>query len=202
MPLRGSAQLLLHFFRSRLGRGRTVGMIGGAALAASVVMGAIPAPTELAQLARQSVWARVLRQTPEHAPWPWATAPAEAKAIVPRLGLSAAMIDEREGERESLTLGLAPEPADGARGRAFMPVDLAVGDHITVTTAGGASRVYRVTGCKVVDPHLADGASPTSGVDANFVTCMPFDSRLANSLRLTIQATKADPPAPRPEQKL
>ena len=180
-------------------------MIGGAALAASVVMGAIPAPTELAQLARQSVWARVLKQTPEHAPWPWATAPAEAKAMVPRLGLSAAMIDEREGERESLTLGLAPEPADGARDRAFMPVDLAVGDHITVTTPGGASRVYRVTGCKVVDPHLAETDSAPSDADATLVTCQPLDPLVANSLSLVIQATKADPPAsPRPgsEQKL
>jgi sortase family protein len=195
MPLRGSAQLLLHFFRSRLRLGRTVGTIGGAALAASAAMGAIPVPTEFAQLARQSVWARVLTETPEHAPWPWATAPAETKTMVPRLGLSAAMIDERESERDGLTLGLAPEPADGAS-------DLAVGDRITVTTAGGTSRVYRVTGCKVVDPHLADGAPRASAVDANLVTCMPFDSRLANSLRLTIQATTADSPAPRQEQKL
>jgi sortase family protein len=200
MPLRGSAQFLLHFFRSRLGLGWTVGTIGGAALAASAAMGAIPAPTELAQLAWQSVWTRVLTETPEHAPWPWATAPAEAKAMVPRLGLSAAMIDERASDRDGLTLGLAPETADGARDPAFS--DLAVGDHITVTTAGGASRVYRVTGCKVVDPHLAEGAPRASGVDANLVTCMPFDSRLANSLRLTIQATTADPPAPRQEQKL
>jgi hypothetical protein len=173
-------------------------MIGGAALAASVAVGAIPAPTELAQLARQSVWARVQTETPEHAPWPWGTAPTEAKALVPRLGLSAAMIDERE----NVTLGLAPEPADGTRDPAFMLSDLAIGDHITVTTAGGTSRVYRVTGCKVVDPHLADGTPSASGVDAKLVTCMPFDSRLANSLRLTIQATTAAPPHPRQEQKL
>ena len=45
--------------------------------------------------------------------------------------------------------------------------EIGVGDHITVTTSDGASRDYRVTGRKVVDPHLADQSGPAGcGCDA------------------------------------
>ena len=82
--------------------------------------------------------------------------------------------------------------------------EVGVGDKITVTTADGASRDYRVTGRKVVDPHLAETSPGPSDVDATLVTCQPLDP-LLSSLSLVIQATKADPPAetaPDPEQKL
>ncbi len=83
--------------------------------------------------------------------------------------------------------------------------EVGVGDRITVTTADGSSRVYRVTGRRVVDPHLAETKSGPSDDDATLVTCLPLDPLLASSLRLVIQATTIDPPAapdPRPEQKL
>ena len=82
--------------------------------------------------------------------------------------------------------------------------EIGVGDHITVTTSDGASRDYRVTGRKVVDPHLAE-QSGSSDLDATLVTCLPLDPLLASSLSLVIQATKVDPPAETetdPEKKL
>jgi hypothetical protein len=75
-----------------------------------------------------------------------------------------------------------------------------VGDRITVTAADGSSRVYRIAGRKVVDPHLAETESGPADDDDALVSCL-----WAKSLRLVIQATKVDPPArenPRPEQKL
>ena len=82
--------------------------------------------------------------------------------------------------------------------------EIGVGDHITVTTSDGASRDYRVTGRKVVDPHLADQSGPAD-LDATLVACLPLDPVLASSLSLVIQATKVDPPTEvelDPEQKL
>jgi sortase (surface protein transpeptidase) len=61
--------------------------------------------------------------------------------------------------------------------------DVAIGDRITVTGADGSSRDYRVTGRKVVDPHLAEGDSvaPTGGT-VSTITCWPLDA-VTNSLR-------------------
>ncbi len=83
--------------------------------------------------------------------------------------------------------------------------EVGVGDRITVTTADGASRIYKVTGRRVVDPHLAETNSGPSDADTTLVTCLPLDPLLASTLRLVIQATTDDapaPPEPRPEQKL
>jgi sortase (surface protein transpeptidase) len=83
--------------------------------------------------------------------------------------------------------------------------EVGVGDRITVTMPDGSSRDYRVTGRKVVDPHLAESETGSSDIDATLVTCMPLDPLLASSLSLVLQATKVDPPVepePDPEQKL
>jgi hypothetical protein len=82
--------------------------------------------------------------------------------------------------------------------------DLAVGDHITVTSASGDLRSYRVAGPNVVDPHLAQDDPHAASDDAATDSCTPLDPWLARSLRLVIQAITADPPATTPgqEQKL
>ena len=160
MSRRGSAQLLLLFFRTRRGHGRMVGVIAGIVVVTGllVALGGLPTPGGLAQVLRQNAW-------------------------------------------ES-----APQPAAGQRPHppATMLSEVVVGDRITVTTAGGASRVCEVTGRRVVDPHLTETDSEASRGDDTFVTCVPLDPLLASSLRLVIQATEVDPPAaePRPEHKL
>ena len=79
---------------------------------------------------------------------------------------------------------------------------MAIGDRITVTSASGDSRVYRVIGRKIVDPHLADSGLGAFGGDDAVVTCQPRDS--ASTLQLVIQAITNDPPAaePKEQQKL
>ena len=80
-----------------------------------------------------------------------------------------------------------------------------VGDRITVTTADGSSRSYKVTASRVVDPHLAESEPKPGDADMALVTCSTLDPLLANSLRLVIEAIKTDPPAapePSAEQKL
>ena len=206
MSRRGSAQLLLLFFGTRHGNGRVMGAIAGIAVVTGllVALGGLPTPGGLAQVLRQSAWDRAFAGLPEQTPLPWGAPPATPKAKVTRLGLSASMV--KEGQRNTLRAESAPAPAAGHAPHqpGTMLSEVVVGDRITVTTAGGASRVCEVTGRRVVDPHLTETDSDASRGDDAFVTCVPLDPLLASSLRLVIQATEVEPPAaePRPEHKL
>ena len=203
MPSRGSAQFLLLFLRSRRRLGWMMGAIACALTVAVLLQagGEFPllARTGLAQLLRQSAWQHALAGLPEAPPLPWAST-ASAPAQVPLLGLSASVIKETNPGQATVSPVAGQDP--------HLPrtklSEIGVGDHITVTTSDGASRDYRVTGRKVVDPHLADQSGPAD-LDATLVACLPLDPVLASSLSLVIQATKVDPPAkvePDPEQKL
>ena len=203
MPSRGSVQFLLLFLRSRRRFGWMMGAIACAVTVAVLLQagGEFPllARTGLAQLLRQSAWQHALAGLPEAPPLPWAST-ASAPAQVPLLGLSASVIKETNPGQATVNPVAGQDP--------HLPrtklSEIGIGDHITVTTSDGASRDYRVTGRKVVDPHLADQSGPAD-LDATLVTCLPLDPLLASSLSLVIQATKVDPPTEvelDPEQKL
>ena len=118
---------------------------------------------------------------------------------MPQLGLSASVVKERSPDKDD---GGASEDPHVPRTKLS---EVGGGDRITVTTTDGSSRVYKITGSRVVDPHMAQTEPGPSGDDPTLVTCLPLDPLLASSLRLVIQATTIDPPAapdPRPEQKL
>jgi sortase A len=211
MSRRGSAQLLLLFFRPRSRLGWTLGAIAGVLVVAGLLQAGGDFPlltrTGLAQVLRQSAWQHALAGLPEPAPWPWAATPPATTAKVPRLGLSASVVKEGSPSKDEGAAIEPPQPASGEDPRAPRTKlsEVGVGDRITVTTADGSSRVYRVTGRRVVDPHLAETDSGPSDADTTLVTCLPLDPLLASTLRLVIQATKDDLPAPsepRPEQKL
>jgi hypothetical protein len=210
MLRRGSAQLLLLFFRPRSWLGWTMGAIAGVLIVAGLIQASSDFPlltrTGLAQVIRQSAWQHALAGLPEQAPWPWADTPAAGNAKVPRLGLSAAIGKDERSEDDDTVLGSSLPAAgeDRQEPRARFS-EVGIGDRITVTSVDGASRVYRVTGRGVVDPHLAETDSATPDIEPTLVTCLPLDPLLASSLRLVIQATRVEPPAPpepRPEQKL
>lgn len=206
MPSRGSAQFLLLFLRSRPRLGWTTGAMAGALIAAALLQagGEFPLMSRsgLAQVLRQSAWQHALAGLPETPPLPWGSTTSGTTAEVPRLGLSAAVIKETSPGADAVSGPVSSEDPHLPRTKLS---EVGVGDHITVTTPDGASRDYRVTGRKVVDPHLAESESGPTDVDATLVTCLPLDPLLASSLSLVLQATKVDPPAepkPDPEQKL
>jgi hypothetical protein len=203
MPSRGSAQFLLLFLRSRAKLGRTMGTIAGALIVAALLQAGGEFPfltkTGLAQALRQSAWQHALAGVPQATPLPWASATPAAGTEVPRLGVSAAMLKE---DGSATTKPVATGDRHTPRAKLS---EVGVGDRITVTMPDGSSRDYRVTGRKVIDPHLAESETGASDIDATLVTCMPLDPLLASSLSLVLQATKVDPPVepePDPEQKL
>jgi sortase A len=199
MPLRGSLQLLLLF----LARGKRRGIAGAIAgvVAAGLFLGG---PTELTQALRERAWDRALAESPAQSSWPWTEASVPAKAKVQRLGLSAAVVKDGEGRATQALYAPRRQHAGASQRSDEMLSELAVGDHITVTSASGDSRSYRVAGPSVVDPHLAQDDPRAASGDTAADSCAPHDKWLASSLRLVIQAITADPPAPEPdrEQKL
>ena len=205
MPKRGSVQLLLLSFRSRASLG-----LGALAAVFIVALGwffhshdAFPVLTKtgLAQVIREAAWEHALAGSPDE-PWPWENASQSTTAKVSQLGLSAAVFG---GARSSKDEGLSPEsPRPGKRHTAHASrpklSGVEVGDRITVTTADGSSRSYKVTGSRVVDPHLAESGPKPGDADMALVTCSTLDPLLANSLRLIIEAIKTDSQSA--EQKL
>jgi sortase family protein len=207
MSRRGSAQLLLLFFRSQRALEWSLGMIGGVLLLAGLVQAvsdfSLLTWAGPVQLLRQSAWQHALAGLPEQAAWPWTDASPGGASTVPRLGLSASILKEQPSSQDE-TRDSKPNAGETAHAQRQDLAEVGDGDRITVTSSNGVTRIYRVTGRKVVDPHLADTETRPLDGDATLVTCLPLDPLLASSLRLIIQATKVDiePPAPRPEQKL
>jgi len=207
MPLRGSVQFLLLSLRRRATRKAAIGVLGAGLL----VVGAVPLKDTLsswgedgfAQALRQSVWQQALADQSKPGHWPWEdlsiTMSLAPSAKVPRLGLSAALRGEAAGSAEKTS----PAPDRTARGRTkptrSRPVegdvalsDVTIGDSITFTAADGATCIYRVTGRRVVDPHLAASEAERFGGEAALFQCDPLES-------LIMQATQGKPePAAEP----
>jgi hypothetical protein len=172
--------------------------------------GEVPFTTRagLAQFLRQSAWQHALAGLPEQAPWPWADDASSVTAPpVSQLGVSASVGTDSESDA---TDGSIIEPVERASAEDphLAPKVLrhiSVGDRITVTGSDGSSQVYRVTGRKVVDPHLAESGSTEPDDHSLLASCPRLDRALADTLKLVIQATRIGPPASpesRPEQKL
>ncbi len=174
MPKRGSVQLLLLSLRPRATLGWGLGAAAVIGLVAGVVQlkEAVPLLDQggLAQTLRQGAWEKALAGQSTPARWPWEDMSVNMSlapgAKVPRLGLSAAMLDQTDEAPQA-----APsEPYRAAHGQADKPAqavgdvalsDVAIGDSITFTAADGATCVYRISGRRVVDPASRRGRGRT-----------------------------------------
>lgn len=210
MSKRGSLQFLLHCLRPGVKLGLGIGVAGALLLGVGSTQAErelpVMAETDFSQALHQSAWDRALASETVTPHWPWEDPSAIAQTKVSQLGLSAAVLKTTDDTRD-----LSPAPAKVS---AASPVknadelgDVAIGDSITVTSADGSSQVYRVTGRRVIDPHLAEGEKkPVGDGDLSLVTCAPLDPVVAGTLRLIIEAAKPARSAPEPtpgiEQKL
>lgn len=206
MPKRGSAQLLLHFLGWRQASRWRIGL----AVALIALLGQLPgegslyhkAKTGLAQSLRQAAWKHALAGEPESKPWPWDHASPAVYSVVPRLGLSAAVRYDVGSERSELVSGASRASiAQDGRDPHLALGDVAIGDRVTVTTADGSTRPYRVTGRQVFDPQVRKTQTLEPGADS----CAPLDSSPSGVLHLIIEAIQGDLPQSRStndEQKL
>jgi sortase A len=127
---------------------------------------------------------------------------------VPRIGLSAVIVEGDDGLTLSFAAGHIPgtalpgQPGNvalaGHRDRTFRELaNVRPGDAVSVITPGGTFR-YVVESARVVDPNDIAVLRPTANPELTLVTCYPFHyigpapERLVVSARLVAQA-----PAPR-----
>jgi hypothetical protein len=196
MPERGPAQLLLLFFRPRARLGWRIGL----AAACIGLLGLLPgeesvydkAKDGITQSLRQAAWTHARRSDPATRSWPWSESEPVAYSKVHRLGLSAAVLHDKDArnsdadERSAVVLG-ARDP--------HLDLNVAVGDRITVTRADGTRQAYRVTGWEVFAEQPAGEAD---NADPHY---QRVETPLGGSLRLMIEAEHADGLG-RPEHKL
>jgi sortase A len=202
MSIRGSSRFLLLFFRPRakraLGIGAAVGALALVGLAQSGAGFTLMEQTGLGQLVHQRAWERALADHSVMEPWPWEDPSLMASTKVPQLGMSAAVLESLSDQRR-LDAELPHSRVELSKSDEFGAV--AIGDRITVTKSDGSSSIYKVTGRKVVDPHLAENEPVGEDGDASLVTaCSPLDAFVAGSLRVIIQATEPDQASPEPAQ--
>lgn len=185
MPKRGSVQFLLLSFRPRATLGWGLGAAAVILLVAGLIQTRVGFPLldkdGLAHAVRQSVWKQALAGQSKPERWPWDDMSVNMSLVpvasVPRLGLSAAIVKHA-----------APEPAASiphrtARLRQSKDTallgdvalsDVTIGDSITFTANDGAVCVYRVSGRRVVDPHLADSQAERIDAATSLFTCEPL----------------------------
>jgi hypothetical protein len=198
MPKRGSVQLLLHFLPSRQAPGWKIGL----AVALVATLGPLPgegslyqkAKTGLAQSLRQAAWKHALAGEPKSKPWPWDQTSPAAYAVVPRLGLSAAVRCDAKVE-------IAKPPRKESRVAARDP-------HLApdVESSAGVTKAVKVTGREVVAGQSADeqllepGAPPAAASSEN---CSPLGSSIPGAFRPMIEAIQGARTSPAgTEQKL
>ena len=211
MSIRGSMRFLLLFFRPRVklacGIGAAAAMLVVGALAQSGTGFKLMERTGLGQLVHQHAWERALAGHSEMEPWPWEDPSLMANTNVPRLGLSAAVLERLSDQQGSdaeppQSRGKLSELSESEDGFS----NVAIGDRLTVTRPDGSTHVYWVTGRRVVDPHLADSEPLSGDGETSLAACSPLDAFVAGSLRVILQATDPEMPEPAPdastEQKL
>ena len=205
MPKRGSVQFLLLFLRPRATLGWALGVAAVIGLVAGAVQlqQAVPLLDKggLVQTLREGAWEKALAGQSTPARWPWEDMSVNMSlapgAKVPRLGLSAAMLNQTDKapqpEPSQPYRGAHDQAGKTAEGAGDVALsDVAIGDSITFTAADGATCVYRVSGRRVVDPHLADGG--LRGIDGavSLFECGPLESLIRQATQGAL--TQSDPP--------
>ena len=216
MSIRGSGRFLLLSFRARMKLACGIGaagallMVGG--LAQSGTGFKLMERTGLGQLLHQRAWERALAGHSEMEPWPWEDPSLIANTKVPQLGLSAAVLERLSDQQRDdaakrpQSHAKLPDMSESTEGFSDGFSNVAIGDRLTVTRPDGSTRDYRVTGRRVVDPHLADSEPLSEEGETTPASCSPLDAFVAGSLRVILQATEPEKPEPAPdastEQKL
>jgi hypothetical protein len=200
MPVRGSMQLLLRTLRVRAACKAWVGGV----TAGLLVIGGMHLEKDLAfrqddgfsNAIRQTVWEKALSDQSQPGRWPWDeisdSMALKPNSKVPRLGLSAALVSKESVVTTGMqvrTSRVEPPSAPSQAQGDLVLNNVTVGDAITFTAADGATCVYRVTGRRVVDPHLAESQAERFAGEAGLFECGPLES-------LILRATQGEADAP------
>jgi len=172
------------------------------ALAGAALLGKglyIHAKAWLAQLLIHQAWSERLAGAAAPRPWPWADTHPVARLAVARLGIDQIVLAGASGR--TLAFGPAAVDAPGLAGTTILSGhrdthfaflrDLVAGDEITLQTADGGTRRYRVAGGAI--QHEEDvRLSPSDENRLVLATCWPFDALAPGTAwRYLVTATEA-----------
>ena len=147
----------------------------------------IQAKAWLAQALIAQAWARTLEGEERAKPWPWADTWPVARLTA--RGLDGWVYVLADASGRSLAFGpghVAGTAAPGEAGNSviaghrdthfrFLQV-LAADDRVTLETADGAARAYRIVDKRIVDTRRAQGVQASDQPMLTLVTCYPFDA--------------------------
>jgi len=147
----------------------------------------IHAKAILAQELLEQAWQRTLGGRAQAKPWPWADTWPVARLTA--RGLDGWVYVLADASGRSLAFGpghVAGTAAPGTAGNSviaghrdthfrFLQV-LAADDRVTLETADGAARAYRIVDKRIVDTRRAQGVQASDQPMLTLVTCYPFDA--------------------------
>ena len=159
----------------------------------------IKAKAQMAQLLLENAWERALVEEKATKPWPWADTWPVAKLSVPRLGMSAVVLNDVSGEAMAFGPGHVSNTAEpGTTGTSVIAAHrdthfqflkhLAVGDEITVKNKLGETRTYSVKRMKIVHWDNSGIDPDADGQNLALVTCWPFETTTQGPLRFVVEA--------------
>jgi sortase A len=160
----------------------------------------IQAKAWLAPLLIERAWHRSLATSEIVKPWPWADTWPVARLTVPERDIDLLVLAGDGGNALAFGPGLAPYSATpgeigvavvaGHRDTHFAFLEyLRMHDDLSVQSADGELRRYRVTGARVVDSRREQISTEDAAPSLLLVTCYPFDTLMAGGpLRYVVRA--------------
>lgn len=164
---------------------------------------AIHAKAMLAQILLERAWQRTLAGEAQAKPWPWADTWPVARLGAPGLGEWVYVLADASGR--SLAFGpghVAGTAAPGAVGNSviaghrdthfrFLQV-LAADGWVTLETADGNTRKFRLVDKRVVDTRRTQMVQDSAAPMLTLVTCYPFDAVMPGGpLRYVVTAVES-----------
>ncbi len=180
------------------------GMCAGLGLALMGLGGWTYTKAAVAQVLLERAWSDTLLGADDAAPWPWADIRPVLSVAVPRLGVTAIVLDGVSGEAMAFGPGrMENTPLPGQGGLSVLAAhrdthfaflkEVRAGDRIEVTGGDGRLRVFEVTEMKVVDADASGLYADAPGNRLALVTCWPFDSTTPGPERFVVLADLLTP---------
>lgn len=161
----------------------------------------IPAKAVLAQVLLERAFDTSVASHRAVKPWPWADMAPVARLKIPRLGLTAIILDKGSGQAMAFGPGLVPgTAAPGADGTSVIAAhrdthfralaQIRSGDLIEIEGLDGRMTRYRVNGTEVVRWDRFGISSDRSAPRLSLVTCYPFGAQQHGPLRFVVHAVE------------
>lgn len=175
----------------------------GTVLAARAAV--IPIKAWVGQVLLESAWSESLESNDAAKPWSWSDFTPLARLTVPKLDITAIVLDQSSGAAMAWGPGhVAGTAQPGGPGLSAVAghrdthlrfiADLAPGDDVSLQARDGTTTTYRITGAMVVDSRSwRFPADFTGTARLALATCWPLDAKAEGPMRLVVFGEESQP---------